>query len=59
LKEEFPSTEVSRMVNSSEILIRVPVEQSQEVVDTISALARYRAAKGMDLISMRIDPFEI
>jgi primosomal protein N' len=59
IKEEFPSIEVSRMVNSTEILIRVPVEQSQEVVDAISALAKYRAAKALDLISMRIDPYEI
>ena len=59
ITEEFPSIEVSKMVKSSEILVRVPVEQSQEVVDAISALARYRAAKGMDLISMRIDPYEI
>ncbi|MFM1788683.1 MAG: hypothetical protein RLZZ12_32 [Actinomycetota bacterium] len=59
LVEEFPTIEVSKMVDSSEILIRVPVERSQEVVDAISTLAKYRSAKGMELISLRVDPYEI
>lgn len=56
---EFPSIEVARMHKSTECLLRVPVEQSQEVIDAIYALMKYRIATRKDLLSVQVDPFDV
>ena len=59
LKKEFPFLEISRSAAPSERLIRIPIERSQEVIDALYALVKYRSASRKDQISIEIDAFDI
>lgn len=59
LSEEFDHLVLSKSSDPRECLIRVPVERSQEVIDSIHALIKYRLATGKEPISVEIDPYEL
>lgn len=56
IKLKFPNIEVSKSKLSDEYVLRIPVEESEEVIQGIHALAKYRSASRKALISVAIDP---
>jgi hypothetical protein len=56
IKLKFPNIEVSKSKLSHEYVLRIPVEESEEVIQGIHALAKYRSASRKALISVAIDP---
>ena len=56
---EFNDLEVSRPLASQELLIRVPVDKSQEVIDSLFSLAKYRLATKREPLSIEIDPSDL
>ena len=56
---EFDYLEVSRPFASKDLLIRVPVERAQEVIDSISSLAKYRLATRREPLSIEVDPSDL
>jgi primosomal protein N' len=56
IKLKFPNIEVSKSKLSHEYVLRIPVEESEEVIQGIRALAKYRSASRKALISVAIDP---
>lgn len=56
LKLQFPNIEVSKSKPSHEYVLRIPVEESEQVIQGIHALAKYRSASRKALISVAIDP---
>lgn len=59
LHEEFNYSIISRSTASGELLIRVPVDKSQEVIDSILSLVKYRLALKKETISVEIDPHDL
>jgi len=56
IKLKFPNIEVSKSKLSHEYILRIPVGESEEVIQGIHALAKYRSASRKALISVAIDP---
>ncbi|MFM8235744.1 MAG: hypothetical protein ACKN9N_05095 [Actinomycetota bacterium] len=56
IKLKFPNIEVSKSKLSHEYVLRIPVEESEEVIQGIHALAKYRSASRKALLSVAIDP---
>jgi primosomal protein N' len=59
LLNEFPFISASAISSKGKLTLRVPVERSQEVVDSLYALQKYRSAARQRLFEIRIDPFDV
>lgn len=59
LLTEFKYIEISRLQKTEELLIRVPVDKSQEVIDSVFSLAKYRLATKREPLSIEIDPSDL
>lgn len=58
LKSEHPSIELARTNESSAVVIRARVEETQSLIDSLSALQRYRSASRRELLRIQIDPYD-
>jgi primosomal protein N' (replication factor Y) len=59
LKLQFPNIEVSKSKLSHEYVLRIPVGESEQVIQGIYALAKYRSASRKALITVAIDPHDL
>lgn len=59
LKNEFPEIELSRTNDSSSIVLRAKVEETQLLVDALVALQRYRSAARRELLRIQVDPYDL
>jgi primosomal protein N' len=59
MKLEFANIEVSKSKHSHEYVLRIPVEESENVIGALNALAKYRSASRKALISVQIDPHDL
>lgn len=59
MKLEFANIEVSKSKHSNEYVLRIPVEESENVIQALNALAKYRSASRKALISVQIDPHDL
>jgi primosomal protein N' len=59
MKLEFRNIEVSKSKHSHEYVLRIPVEESEDVIQALNALAKYRSASRKALISVQIDPYDL
>ena len=58
-KEEFPDIEASRVNSRNELILRVPIAMSPNVVSSLKSLQRYRSASKRQLFKIEIDPFDL
>ncbi len=59
LRLQFKNAEVSKSIHSHEYVLRIPVEESERVIQAIYALVKYRSASRKALISVQIDPHDL
>jgi len=59
LRLQFKNVEVSKSSHSLEYVLRIPVEESDQVIQAIYALVKYRSASRKTLISVQIDPHDL
>ena len=59
LRLQFKNVEVSKSSHSLEYVLRIPVEESDRVIQAIYALVKYRSASRKTLISVQIDPHDL
>lgn len=59
LKLQFPNIEVSKSKNSHKYVLRIPVEDSDQVIQGIHAFVKYRSASRKALVSVQIDPYDL